>query len=114
MQGMPQVRNTDELKALVGEASQALARLDAERLEELALSCRALHRGLQPGDTQTMTPEAVREARRQMAAFGRVLEVTRGNLEVLRQIRSFEAGLLEYRTPAGPLPAAMEPDHGVG
>lgn len=113
MQGMPQVRNADELKALVGEASQALARLDAERLEELALSCRALHRGLQPGDTQAMTPEAAREARRQMAVFGRVLEVTHGNLEVLRQIRSFEAGLLEYRAPAGPQPAAMEPGHGV-
>ena len=37
-----------ELKELVVEASHALARLDAARLEELALSCQALTRTLQP------------------------------------------------------------------
>ena len=35
-----------EIRQLVTEASQALARLDAARLEELALSCKALNRDL--------------------------------------------------------------------
>ena len=39
-------RFNPELKALVVEASLALARLDADRLEELALSCQALNRDL--------------------------------------------------------------------
>jgi hypothetical protein len=39
-----------ELKELVVEASRALARLDADRLEELALSCQALNRDLAQAD----------------------------------------------------------------
>jgi hypothetical protein len=38
------------LKDLVIEASRALARLDADRLEELALSCQALNRDLVRSD----------------------------------------------------------------
>jgi len=45
MQRAAQARNP-ELRQLVMEASQALARLDAGRLEELALSCKALNREL--------------------------------------------------------------------
>ena len=41
-----------ELKELVVEASHALARLDAARLEELVLSCQALTRTLNPKETR--------------------------------------------------------------
>jgi hypothetical protein len=41
-----------KLKELVVEASRALARLDAGRLEELALSCQALNRELTPANRE--------------------------------------------------------------
>ena len=43
-----------KLKELVVEASRALARLDADRLEELALSCQALNRDLARSDRMGM------------------------------------------------------------
>lgn len=87
-----------ELKALVAEASQALARLDAARLEELALSCAALNRDiapLNPADRQALACEA-REAVGEMAVFARVLEATRGNLRVMNRLRELRMGRLEY------------------
>ena len=44
MQAFQQYVSCPHLRELVVEATLALARLDAERLEELALSCRALPR----------------------------------------------------------------------
>jgi hypothetical protein len=41
-----------ELRELVVEASQALARLDSNRLEELALSCQALNRDFTPANVE--------------------------------------------------------------
>ena len=81
-----------ELKELVKEASEALARLDAERLEELALSCQALNREL-PLASQ------FREAAGEMAVFARVLEATRANLNVMNRLRELRVGRLEYREP---------------
>ena len=86
------------LRALVAEASKALARLDAERLEELALSCDALNRELQSRDPDTR-PGLAREAREaagEMALFARVLEATRANLHVLQRLRDLRSGRLEY------------------
>jgi len=60
-----------KLKELVVEASRALARLDAGRLEELALSCQALNRELTPANREER--EALirqsREAAGDMATF---------------------------------------------
>lgn len=47
---MGEHRGRPKLKELVIEASRALARLDADRLEELALSCQALNRDLVRSD----------------------------------------------------------------
>ena len=60
-----------ELKELVVEASRALARLDADRLEELALSCQALNRDLAPASTKQRAELArqAREAAGEMATF---------------------------------------------
>jgi hypothetical protein len=87
-----------QLKELVAEASRALALLDAPRLEELALSCRALNR-----DLATVTPEdraqlgiEARSASGDMAVFARVLDATRANLNVLNRLRELRAGRLEY------------------
>jgi hypothetical protein len=82
------------LKELLGEASRALARLDADRLEELALSCQALNRDLEPAESAAWTDMAhqAREARADMALFARVLDATRSNLAVMRRLRELRAG----------------------
>jgi hypothetical protein len=86
------------LKELVVEASRALARLDAERLEELALSCQALNRELAHVDAERRAALAVEAgaAAGDMAVFARVLEATRANLSVMRRLRELRAGSLEY------------------
>jgi aminopeptidase N len=86
------------LKELVVEASRALALLDADRLEELSLSCQALNRDLTQADTETRAALA-REAQAatgDLAVFGRVLEVTRANLNVMNRLRELRGGPLEY------------------
>ena len=77
-------RTHPELKELVVEASRALARLDADRLEELALSCQALNRDLAPAERRRSGRcwlARLSEAAGDMAVFARVLEATRANLK---------------------------------
>jgi hypothetical protein len=87
-----------ELKQLVVEASRALARLDATRLEELALSCHALTRSLRPGDLEQrkFLARQAQEAQGDMAVFARVIEATRANFNVMNRLRELRAGRLEY------------------
>jgi hypothetical protein len=99
------------LRLLVEEASRALARLDAERLEELARTCAALQRDLRIADAIERA-EFAREARHaagDMAVFGRVLEATRSNLEVMRRLRDLRQGAIEYTLPGAP----TESGHGI-
>lgn len=95
------LREQPELKELVVEASQALARLDAARLEELALSCQALNRELSAAgaEERARLGRQAREAAGEMAVFARVLDVTRGNLNVMNRLRQLRAGRLEYSEP---------------
>jgi hypothetical protein len=86
-----------ELRELVVEASHALARLDADRLEELALSCQALNRELTPGAGLSIElARQSREAVGDMALFARVLEVTRANVSVMNRLRALRVHSLEY------------------
>jgi len=87
-----------ELKDLVVEASRSLARLDADRLEELALSCQALNRDLAPAGREERAALArqAREAAGDMTTFARVLEATRANLSVMNRLCELRAGRLEY------------------
>lgn len=100
--------NRPALKELVLEASQALARLDAERLEELALCCQVLNRDLNSdlnpdsspsppgrGKLKDIRSEA-RDAAPAMAAFAGVLDATRANLQVMQRLRAVRRGELEY------------------
>jgi len=98
MQG-PETRPANpELKGLVVEASRALARLDAARLEELALSCEALTRALPLRDNEgrKLLARQARECQADLAVFARVLEATRANLNVMNRLRELRAGRLEY------------------
>jgi hypothetical protein len=112
MQAVDAPEKQSELKALVVEASRALARLDADRLEELALSCKALNRDLTPANRQELACQA-REAAGDMAVFARVLEVTRANLGVMNRLRDLHAGRAEYGGQQVLRPAGMERADGV-
>ncbi len=83
-----------ELRELVVEASRALARLDAGRLEELALSCQALNRDLEIAGVVGRTDLArqARDTQADLAVFGRVLEATRANLAVMNRLHALRAG----------------------
>ena len=107
-------RGHPKLKELVAEASRALARLDAERLEELALSCQALNRGLAQvdGDARVELALQAREATGDMAVFARVLEVTQANLNVMNRLRELRAGRLEYGGRQAPEWSRTESRHG--
>ena len=87
-----------ELKGLVAEASQALARLDSARLEDLALSCQALNQGIDSmdGHGNVELARQAREAAGDMAVFARVLEATRANVHVMNRLRELRAVRLEY------------------
>jgi hypothetical protein len=103
-----------ELKELVVEASQALARLDAGRLEELAISCQALTRAFSPKDAgvRKQLARQARAAEGDMAVFARVLEATRANLDVMKRLRELRAGRVEYTERQARGCAGAEERHG--
>lgn len=105
MLGLGDRPRNSELRELVVEASLALAQLDADRLEELALSCQALNRGIASsrvtGSHRTELTRQARETTQEMAVLGRVLEATRTNLEVMRRIRERRDGRREYGQASG-------------
>lgn len=108
MQGIGEYRLNPGLREVVIEASLALARLDADRLEELAHSCAALNRGLPMliGAERAELERQARDASAEMAVFGRVLEATRANVEVMSRVRERARGRLEYAARPGTRSAA--------
>jgi hypothetical protein len=107
-------REPPQLKELVVEASRALARLDADRLEELALSCQALNRELTPlsQDRRLELARQSREVDGDMATFARVLDATRSNLNVMNRLRELRSGQLEYGPKDAPVADTREVGHG--
>jgi len=107
-------RSHPQLRELVVEASQALARLDAARLEELALSCRALNREMAAAgdaDRARLRSQAL-ESASDMAVLGRVLEVTRSNLQVMCRLRELRRGRVEYSEAQARGWVRTESEHG--
>jgi hypothetical protein len=115
-------RDDLEIREVVAEASRALARLDATRLEELALACQALNRAsgshaeidadpFSRRNDQKLARQA-REATGDMKAFGRVLEATRANLSVMRRLRQLRDGPIEYSEAQARGWASSEPGYG--
>ena len=110
MEGIGVRRELPQLKELVLEASRALTRLNAGRLEELALSCQALNRELTPmsqGGREDLARQSC-EADGDMATFARVLDVTRANLNVMNRLRELRSGWLEYGEKNGTDPRGAE------
>jgi hypothetical protein len=103
-----------QLKDLVVEASRALARLDAPRLEELALSCQALNHDLNlldAAERQELARQA-REAQADMSVFARVLDATWANRNVMMRLRELRTGRLEYSERQARGEASTEAAHG--
>jgi hypothetical protein len=109
---MQQVSQPD-LKDMLTKASLALAYLDAERLEEMALSCEALVRGpdSQPYHSKNQWKPASGKAMEEMAIFAGILEATKANLKVMHNLCEAHAAHLEYG-PAQTFSASEESDHG--
>ena len=99
------------LKTIVADATRALACLNADRLEELAASCRALQRELLipdliPDDEDRRLdrgapahPSLARQSREtasEFAAFAGVLQATRANLDVMHRLQARGREGLEY------------------
>jgi hypothetical protein len=84
-----------ELRELVAEAAQSLARLDADRLEDMVLSCEELNRSFESGQKEISIPDP-RGTQRDMAALAQVLEATRSNLAVINRLRDLHARRTEY------------------
>jgi hypothetical protein len=114
MEQIGERRRHAQMKDLVAEASRALARLDADRLEELALSCQALNRALPPASEEEgrLLAAEARDATGEMAVFRRVLEATRANLNVMNRLRELRAGRLEYGGQPGRGWSGTESGHG--
>jgi hypothetical protein len=103
------------LRSIVVEATEALARLDADRLEELVLNCQKLNRefsphpdvfnlvsnssilaeGLPPGQSHLDLRLSLSDSP-DMAVYSRLLSLTRENLAVLTRVRIQKDAQLEY------------------
>jgi hypothetical protein len=103
------------LRSIVAEATEALARLDADRLEELVLNCQKLNREFSPhpesfsvSATSNLLAQGIPSAQSclpvqseggalpEMAVFSRLLSLTRENLAVLTRARVQKNAQLEY------------------
>jgi hypothetical protein len=108
-----------EIREVLAEASAALARLDADRLEELALACQTLNRNrgpeVRPMDARQNDLSLARQAREaagDMRAFGGVLDATRANLRVMRRLRQLRDRPIEYSEAQVRGPSPSETDYG--
>jgi hypothetical protein len=102
-----------ELREALIAASRALARLDADRLEELALSCQALVSGFERGAGANLQQGSrPRDGGRELTELGLVLRATQANLAVLRGLRRGGATELEYGQAAARAGTAIEAHDG--
>ena len=99
-----------ELKSLIQEACSALAQLDADRLEELAFSCRALNQAQVLG---RRTETDVRAAYTELAVLRNMLKATKANLDVLERLaRLREKPFVEEPGRIAPLAMRRENPYG--
>lgn len=83
-----------ELKKMLVEASQALALLDADQLEEMAASCEALISP--PGGAAGQFAAQCVDIRQELSTFKRVMEATRANMSILCNLDGGKPEQLEY------------------
>jgi hypothetical protein len=102
-----------ELRRMLVEASQALARLDADRLEEMAHYCEALVSNIDlPAEQGCASRFSSGEAGRALFRFKRVLNATGANRTILRSLCGGTSAPLEYRPLAAGAGSTVEGPHG--
>lgn len=84
-----------KLKEVLSEATPALARLDAKRLEEIALACEELM-GDPTQDAVGRFGSAPQDVPRELRVFHRTLLATAANRKVLARVHESSPRLLEY------------------
>jgi hypothetical protein len=82
------VRPGMALREIVQQATVALVAMDAERLEELALCCRDLNRGLEEGGELSQVAGSLPGCGSDLQLLHRVLYETRANLTVLSRLHA--------------------------
>jgi hypothetical protein len=87
-----ELANEPDLRAMVHEACLALARLDAERLEQLAMACCTLQLPRGTCEERAALVRQAGDAAPEMAVFARVLAATRENLQVMRRLQALREG----------------------
>jgi hypothetical protein len=84
----------------------------------LALYCEALNRSLAlvktDADLRKDLARQALEAQLDVAVFGRVLEVTRANLNVMKRLREIRLGELEYMQRGAAVWAEVRAEDGNG
>jgi hypothetical protein len=94
------------IRQIVHQATEALVRMDAERLEELARCCAVLNREIEDtGNREAAGVELgaeLRKAEPEVKLLGRVLSKTRANLTVLLRLHALrlEKEMEPQRVPA--------------
>lgn len=84
-----------DVYSIAAAAIRALAHLDAESLEGLALRCEALSRShSEPAMPSALNDVEIGELK--LAVLARVIAVSRANLNVLRQSSAMPTARLEY------------------
>jgi hypothetical protein len=83
-----QLQSGAALREIVRQATNALIRMDAERLEELARCCADLNQELHESRGVGEAAKELREAADDMKLLGRVLLETRANLTLLTRLRT--------------------------
>src|SRR5438309_546406 len=82
------VRPGGALREIVQQATVALVAMDAERLEEMALCCRDLNRGLEEGGELSQVAGNLPGCSLDLQLLHRVLYETRANLTVLSRLHA--------------------------
>jgi hypothetical protein len=94
------------VRQIVYLATQALVRMDAERLEELARCCAVLNREIEDTGNRETAGIELRKAEPEVKLLGRILSKTRANLTVLMRLHALrlEKEMDLQRVPAiGPI-----------
>ena len=103
---MTEQKQNPDLRAILNETSQALAQFNADRLEEILVSCEGLTRACcSRGWTSQPISIGGWNAEPEMGSFKRLLELTHANLKFVRRLSSMQGRHLEYgRVPTNVCP----------
>jgi hypothetical protein len=100
---------TAQIQEILQEATEPLVRLDADRLEEIALGCEELLAECNTGNRtrRYQINFDSRRVERDIGLFKRLLELTNANLTFLRGLSVMRGARLEYgRVPVNICPTA--------